>query len=1009
MTAPAAIGSSWDAIAAGPDAPLPHHLAEWTDRSACDPQLAAANVVSLAGTAVLEAIAGDRLAALGGEASQYATGAVARLLRPLEPLAAAGGWWCSGLDPLADWAPMTWGCFKPDAPRWDQDRNRPRKYEHPLRQPARLFWLRVPGTIARRVAHRFRVAPPAAVVAGMAGAAAIPGAVLLDEDGSAGAFWRWWAAEPRLPLVVCEGAKKAAALLSAGIPAVAAPGIWNPAPKGPDGRPGLLPELAAMPLKGRPVWVLYDHSDSHKGRQEVAKAYRRVGRLLAAAGADVLAGACPGPHKGADDALAAGVPWDTLAAQLQPLAAPPVLPRLRPFDLIAPAGRYLGEALGELPDASRARVVALGCPMGSGKSRAIRDRVAPLLAAGVRVMLITHRRSLGEALAAELGLPWADDVSPGSDLRQQGIALCIDSLCPGSRLRIKPADWAGAVVIVDEATAVLRHALQAAGTAIARRRTAVLSTLALLLRQAGQVLIADAQMDDATLQALEAAAGDRALLIGSEHQPAAGRSLTVHPSRESWRAQLVALLQARRPLWIGTTAARGDSSNSAQNLAILAGRHWPGARVLTVDADTVADGDHDAHRLAQNPDTIAAAYDVVIASPAVAAGLSVTLRGHFAAVMVCAGGTTDPASIAQAAARVRDDCPRHLYAPDRSPGNALQIGCGSPDPAAVLQRLQEHHQIALAQLLTAGWNPATNDPGPWLQLWARQAAHQNAARLAYCQTVVALLEREGYTVRDAGPLDATAQAAGEGAGMLLARVAQLEREAEQERIISAEPITDAQARELQARRRRLSPAERAQLQRWRIAGAWGLGQAPPTRDILEAHDQGMPRRVVFSWAVTDPAAAPLVAAHDRHRAREMAPDGRPWAPDLCADLMGPAVAVAQSLGLPAWLQRGQAGEWFTADDPALLELHATATAHGAALTQTLGLRPGKNATTVLRQLLTLAGHRLESRQIRSGPDRGRWSYRVAPAPLPNGTTAAQLVTAWQEALRRDGTKIPLQR
>jgi hypothetical protein len=121
------------------------------------------------------------------------------------------------------------------------------------------------------------------------------------------------------------------------------------------------------------------------------------------------------------------------------------------------------------------------------------------------------------------------------------------------------------------------------------------------------------------------------------------------------------------------------------------------------------------------------------------------------------------------------------------------------------------------------------------------------------------------------------------------------------------------------------------------------------------------------------------------------------------------VAVAQSLGLPAWLERGKAGDWFTADDPALLRLHATSTAHGAALTQTLGLRPGKNATTVLCQLLALAGHRLESRQIRSGPDRGRWRYRVAPMPLPGGTTAAQLLTAWREALGRDGTEIPLQK
>ena len=112
----AATGSGWDA-AQGPDTTAAHHLSEWVTGSAVDPALAAANVQSLRGWPVLEALAGDRLEQLGGWAQQYATGPVARLLEPLEPIAAAGGWWCSGLDPLADWAPMGWGCFKSDAPR----------------------------------------------------------------------------------------------------------------------------------------------------------------------------------------------------------------------------------------------------------------------------------------------------------------------------------------------------------------------------------------------------------------------------------------------------------------------------------------------------------------------------------------------------------------------------------------------------------------------------------------------------------------------------------------------------------------------------------------------------------------------------------------------------------------------------------------------------------------------------------------------------------------------------
>jgi hypothetical protein len=266
------IGSGWDA-AAGPDATTARHLAEWIEASACHPELAAANVVSLQGSAVLEALAGDRLEQLGAHASQYATARVSRLLAPLEPLAAAGGWWCSGLDPLADWAPMDWGCFRPDRPRWDQKRNRPRKYEHPIGAPARLFWLRVPAAVAQLVADRFGLELPPEVAA--------------DATGTAGAFWRWWAATPALPLLLTEGPKKSGALLSAGLPTVAGPGIWNPSARGE-----LHPNLAAVLLAGRPVWVLFDASD--KPDPDEPRAADRLGRLLAAAGAVVRVGIVPG-------------------------------------------------------------------------------------------------------------------------------------------------------------------------------------------------------------------------------------------------------------------------------------------------------------------------------------------------------------------------------------------------------------------------------------------------------------------------------------------------------------------------------------------------------------------------------------------------------------------------------------------------------------------------------------------------------------------------------------------
>ena len=111
-------GSAWD-LSASPERVIPDHLTEWVSGSAVAPELVAANVETINGRDVLEALAGDRLEQLGAHSQQYVTTGkkgAAPILRRLEPIAADGGWWCSGLDPLADWAPMAWGCFKPDAP-----------------------------------------------------------------------------------------------------------------------------------------------------------------------------------------------------------------------------------------------------------------------------------------------------------------------------------------------------------------------------------------------------------------------------------------------------------------------------------------------------------------------------------------------------------------------------------------------------------------------------------------------------------------------------------------------------------------------------------------------------------------------------------------------------------------------------------------------------------------------------------------------------------------------------
>lgn len=991
---------------------LPAHHHELVAGSAIDPALAALNIRSFgpgaaehwedARAALIHhkrlVLQTSKLANNGHTQTQpgHVSEALTGLQRSYAHLRAGG--WRSTTAGLPGFEPFD--CWKPAQPRLSADRRidkrtgllcsvtpKPIKYETPPAHPrgGGVFAAHLTLEHWRRIARRGRHRLPA--------------------DANPAEFWAWVIANPRVPILLNEGLKKTLAAITAGYAALGLPGITMGWRTDDNGRRRLIPELEAIAAEGRPIWLCFDREGKPETARKVARAARITARLLQAAGCRVrlvelplVAGAC---KAGFDDVLAAaGVDAiDRALEAAQRMTALPALPRLRRADLLL-NGRYL--PLNVLQQAGHRRLIALAAAMGTGKSTAIAHHLAPLLKAGQRVVLITHRQSLGAALAAQLGLPWADEAAPGSDLRQTGIALCIDSLHGISRLRFRARDWAGAVVVIDEARQVLHHALNGQ-TAIAARRPAVLGELGELLHHAALVLVADAQLDDHTLAAIETCVGEPAYLIASRHRPAAGRELVLHHDRDGWRHELLGHLRRLEPgerLWVATTAQQAGVANSAQSLAALVLQERPDleGRVLLVDSQTIDDPEHDAHRLAADPDRILEGYAVVVATPAVQAGLSITIP--FSAVFGIAGGTTPPAGVAQAMARVRGDCPRHLYAPERSPGSTLRVGCGGFDADRMMRHLDRHCQALVGQLVVAGgWTPTNPTTGPWLALWAQLAAHQNREAEGYAATVLALLEREGYSITRRNRLDAVATAEAKLTAARLRDITTAAITAADQEIREARLLTDAEATELQ-RRRRLSPADRAALSRWRIARRWGLGTAPPTPELLEADRDGLSERLRWRWLATSAEAEQLVLHHDRDVMRQLAPAGIGWAPDITARTIGPKHRALVALEAAAWLARSCE---FSADDPALTALHSAMSAADDDCRQQLGISPGRKASTTLRRLLALVGAKLESRRCKTrSDDRDVIFYRVVLEGLPHGINPDRLLEAWVDGLRRPG-------
>ncbi|MFM7887526.1 MAG: DUF3854 domain-containing protein, partial [Pseudanabaena sp.] len=140
------------------------------------------------------------------------------------------------------------------------EEGKPIKYESRIgkgeaRQP---LFLQVPDHIWERIAAKW----------------AVP---ILPEAYQKG-FWQWVLDNPRLPILITEGAKKAGSLLSHGFIAISIAGVSNGQYLGE-----LNPYIAPFCQVSRRVYLAYD-SDLHS-KQSVRKELDRLGRLIATSGA----------------------------------------------------------------------------------------------------------------------------------------------------------------------------------------------------------------------------------------------------------------------------------------------------------------------------------------------------------------------------------------------------------------------------------------------------------------------------------------------------------------------------------------------------------------------------------------------------------------------------------------------------------------------------------------------------------------------------------------------------
>ncbi|TXG87845.1 MAG: hypothetical protein E6R10_07215 [Rhodocyclaceae bacterium] len=499
---------------------------------------------------------------------------------------------------------------------------------------------------------------------------------------------------------------------------------------------------------------------------------------------------------------------------------------------IPTAARDMGALLERVRQVHGDRFILLvRAPMGSGKTENVLvPFIAQARAEGRHPLAVCHRRSLTAQLAARAGIKEYRDMAPGEADTVSALAVCLNSI-------INPL-FAGIVdrtraVAVDEASQTLR----ALATGTVDRRAAVAERLEQVLRDAGQVVLLDAGIDQITLDyAAKVAAGRPVILATVKPEPL---DVTLHvATREGGRNEVVGRIHAELAAG-GKVIVATDSAAEAERVAAsIASRHPDAATLLITSEDT---GEPAVRAFLERPDEEAPKYRAIVYSPAISSGVSITAPGFAAFGMFF--GIIPPMEVLQQVRR---------YRPAKDVFISIEPETGEREtrPAELARaaldasRVQYENSKLVQHLL------------PIDRLRVKVQADENAQRNRYALALLAFAEAEGLRVCS---MDAT-EARGHGGAARKEAAAQVKAE-RVARVLAAPDIDDTEAERVRRAAGR-TRAESASLHRHDLRD--GLGIAEPTAidaGDVEFYDDGRGARMVKSYlevALLDDAEAAAI-------------------------------------------------------------------------------------------------------------------------------------------------------
>ena len=839
------------------------HYREWIE-SAVDPEIIRLNVESLSGDAAYEALLyglpnSERL-----NNGRLATGWL-RKYSHLED----GGWFCAGVDILTG-GPTRWGGFKPDKPRidldgmtldqlkslclnqginpygWDKSqlirqlnakgqKSKPIKYEHPAKCPTEIFALRITYRIGLKIAEKQGLKDDYLDHLGDNS--------LDSEDRD---FWQWVIDRPWINLSYTEGAKKAGAILSAGYAAIALPGIYSGYRQSKDfhGKaiemPRLIPQLMPFCQAGREIAFFFDQDSKPSTIKNVRRAIERTGQLLGSQGCKVSVARWAREFKGIDDFIASqGIEaFDQIFSERISLDAY----KIENFSAITPDlkinERYISQSL-EVPES--AKIIGIKAPKGAGKTEWISEKIAPALAKGDRVLVLTHRVQLGKELANRFGINYRSELVKSEDGSLLGYCLCIDSLHPKANPKFNPNDWENTTIIIDECEQVFWHLLNS--PTCEQYRVKIIDCLRELFRivvsTGGKIYLADADLSMNAISYVQSLIGFpvESYIIENTYKSPFKRNLYLFDGNNpsSLIQELEVAVSSGQKVICFTDGQKHKSNWGTRNLEYYLKKKYPNTKILRIDSESVSDRSHPAYGCMGNLDQILCQYDLVICSPVIETGVSIDVN-HFGAVFAISHGVQSVDSFAQTLARVRVDIPRYIWVSGHSPN---RIGNGSTDLKQLLagehfkakNTIRMLQSVGLREIPEFTFLEDGEKYSPSLSLWGKNAVKINLEAKNYRELLMKKLENEGYKITLIEPGDK------ESIEALKDEIKSASDEnysEHKEAVLSADTISNSEYNSLKEKRE-LSEKERNQLKRARIERTYGINL---TDELITKDDDG---------------------------------------------------------------------------------------------------------------------------------------------------------------------------